>query len=121
MTISDRRATHTKEGLCKHNLLTGSRRNPSWRLGLLALFHRPADFGGAATSCLGRRLHCDQARRHQRRRLQCGLFAAAKAIIAANAAPGAADVITLPAGTYTLSRTGVDNSAANGDLDVTGR
>jgi len=42
-----------------------------------------------------------------------------EAIIAANAAPGA-DVITLPAGTYTLSRTGVDNTAANGDLDVTG-
>ena len=42
-----------------------------------------------------------------------------EAIIAANAAPGA-DVITLPAGTYTLSRTGVDNTAVNGDLDVTG-
>ena len=42
-----------------------------------------------------------------------------EAIIAANAAPGA-DVITLPAGTYTLSRSGVDNTAVNGDLDVTG-
>ena len=41
-----------------------------------------------------------------------------EAIVAANAAPGA-DVITLPAGVYTLSRSGVDNTAANGDLDVT--
>src|SRR5947208_2859360 len=41
-----------------------------------------------------------------------------EAIIAANAAAGA-DVITLSAGTYTLTRSGVDNTAANGDLDVT--
>ncbi|MBK9711279.1 MAG: Ig-like domain repeat protein [Kouleothrix sp.] len=42
-----------------------------------------------------------------------------EAIVAANAAAGA-DVITLPAGTFTLTRAGVDNTAANGDLDVTG-
>jgi len=42
-----------------------------------------------------------------------------EAIIAANAAAGP-DMITLPAGTYTLSRTGIDDTAVNGDLDVTG-
>src|SRR5262245_5014704 len=41
-----------------------------------------------------------------------------EAIIAANATAGP-DVITLPADTYTLTRSGVDNSAVNGDLDVT--
>src|SRR6476646_5626626 len=41
-----------------------------------------------------------------------------EAIIAANATAGL-DVITVPAGTYTLTRSGVDNNAANGDLDVT--
>src|SRR5215212_8591710 len=40
-----------------------------------------------------------------------------EAIIAANATAGL-DVITVPAGTYTLTRSGVDNNAANGDLDV---
>jgi CSLREA domain-containing protein len=42
-----------------------------------------------------------------------------EAIVAATVAAGP-DMITLPAGTYTLSRTGIDDSAANGDLDVTG-
>src|SRR4051812_48659275 len=41
-----------------------------------------------------------------------------EAIVATNAAAGP-DTITLPAGTYTLSRTGIDDTAANGDLDVT--
>ncbi|MEZ4862432.1 MAG: Ig-like domain repeat protein [Caldilineaceae bacterium] len=96
----------------------GIRRNPSWRMVLPALFialltwvalpqaawaatftvTKPADTNDGACNA------------------DCSLR---EAIIAANAAPGA-DVITLPAGTYTLSRTGVDNSAANGDLDVTG-
>lgn len=42
-----------------------------------------------------------------------------EAVIAANANPGD-DAILLPAGTYTLTRTGADDTAANGDLDVTG-
>lgn len=41
------------------------------------------------------------------------------AIMEANALAGA-DTITLPAGTYTLSRVGSDDNATNGDLDVTG-
>jgi predicted outer membrane repeat protein len=42
------------------------------------------------------------------------------AIMAANAATGA-DTITVPAGTYTLTRTGASEDAAStGDLDVTG-
>lgn len=42
------------------------------------------------------------------------------AVIAANAASGA-DIITLPAGTYSLTVTGLDeDAAATGDLDVTG-
>ncbi|MBK8432315.1 MAG: CSLREA domain-containing protein [Chloroflexi bacterium] len=43
-----------------------------------------------------------------------------EAIIAANAAAGA-DVITVPAGTYTLSIAGTgENAGATGDLDITG-
>jgi hypothetical protein len=42
-----------------------------------------------------------------------------EAIIAANNTPGA-DVITLPAGTYTLTRVGNDSTCLNGDLDVNG-
>ncbi|MBK9711283.1 MAG: immunoglobulin domain-containing protein [Kouleothrix sp.] len=42
-----------------------------------------------------------------------------EAIVAANASAGA-DTITLPAGSFTLTRSGVDNTANNGDLDVTG-
>ncbi|MCE7986497.1 MAG: CSLREA domain-containing protein [Caldilinea sp. CFX5] len=96
----------------------GIRNNASWRMGLIALFvavliglaapqpalaatftvTKPADTNDGACNA------------------DCSLR---EAIIAANAAPGA-DVITLPAGTYTLSRSGVDNTAANGDLDVTG-
>src|SRR5207253_7588365 len=42
------------------------------------------------------------------------------AVIAANASPGA-DIITLPAGTYTLTIGGRgENAAATGDLDITG-
>jgi trimeric autotransporter adhesin len=41
------------------------------------------------------------------------------AIIAANANPGA-DTITLPAGTYTLTRVGNDANCQNGDLDING-
>lgn len=41
-----------------------------------------------------------------------------EAIIAANAA-GGADTITLPAGTYQLTRSGDDDAAAFGDLDIT--
>src|SRR5512141_1158976 len=42
-----------------------------------------------------------------------------EAIVAANANPGA-DVITLPAGTYTLTIAGAnENAAASGDLDIT--
>ena len=42
------------------------------------------------------------------------------AVIAANANPGA-DTISLPSGTYTLTRTGRDeDAAATGDLDITG-
>ena len=40
------------------------------------------------------------------------------AIVAANAAAGADD-ITLPAGTYTLTRAGVSEDASTGDLDIT--
>ena len=40
-----------------------------------------------------------------------------EAIIAANNTPGA-DVITLPAGTYTLTRVGNDATCQNGDLDI---
>src|SRR5207248_424021 len=41
------------------------------------------------------------------------------AILGANATPGA-DVITLPAGTYTLTIAGADEDAgATGDLDIT--
>lgn len=42
-----------------------------------------------------------------------------EAVIAANASAGA-DFIQVEAGTYTLTRTGNDDSAANGDLDITG-
>lgn len=42
-----------------------------------------------------------------------------EAIRAANAAPGA-DIITLPGGLYTLTRSGADNVGAVGDLDITG-
>src|SRR5215216_4717200 len=43
-----------------------------------------------------------------------------EAIIAANAAPGA-DTITLPAGTFTLTRAGAgEDAAATGDLDIAG-
>jgi hypothetical protein len=43
-----------------------------------------------------------------------------RAIVATNAAAGA-DVVTLPAGTYTLTRPGANEGAASmGDLDVTG-
>ena len=41
-----------------------------------------------------------------------------EAIIAANAASGA-DMISLPAGTYTLTIAGIEDAAAQGDLDVT--
>ncbi|MBI5822733.1 MAG: Ig-like domain repeat protein [Chloroflexi bacterium] len=41
-----------------------------------------------------------------------------EAIIAANGAAGA-DTITLPAGTYTLTRVGTDDNSNNGDLDIT--
>ena len=41
------------------------------------------------------------------------------AIIAANA-NGGADTITLPAGTYTLTRVGNDSTCQNGDLDING-
>ena len=40
-----------------------------------------------------------------------------EAIIAANNTPGA-DVITLPAGIYTLTRIGNDATCQNGDLDI---
>uniref|UniRef100_UPI00286B474C FG-GAP repeat domain-containing protein n=1 Tax=Tabrizicola sp. TaxID=2005166 RepID=UPI00286B474C len=40
-----------------------------------------------------------------------------EAVVAANAAAGA-DIITLPSGTYQLTRSGDDNTAANGDLDI---
>ncbi len=42
-----------------------------------------------------------------------------EAIIAANAAAGA-DTISVPAGTYLLTRTGSDDTASGGDLDLTG-
>ncbi len=42
------------------------------------------------------------------------------AILASNASVGA-DTITVPAGTYTLSRPGSDDIAAFGDLDITGQ
>ena len=42
-----------------------------------------------------------------------------EAIIAANNTPGA-DVITLPAGTYTLTRAGNDSTCQTGDLDING-
>lgn len=41
------------------------------------------------------------------------------AVMEANALAGA-DTISLPAGTFTLSRSGSDDNASNGDLDVTG-
>src|SRR4051794_3163596 len=42
-----------------------------------------------------------------------------EAVLAANASPGVPDTINLPAGTYTLTRTGADeDSAATGDLDL---
>jgi hypothetical protein len=40
-----------------------------------------------------------------------------EAVIAANNTPGA-DIITLPAGTYTLTRIGNDATCSNGDLDI---
>jgi hypothetical protein len=42
-----------------------------------------------------------------------------EAIIAANNTPGA-DTITLPAGTYQLTRAGDDSTCVNGDLDING-
>ena len=48
---------------------------------------------------------------------QCTLRSA---IQAANASVGVADTIVLPAGTYTLSLTAVDDTAAAGDLDISG-
>ena len=42
-----------------------------------------------------------------------------EAIIAANNTAGA-DIITLPAGTYTLTRVGNDSTSQNGDLDING-
>lgn len=47
---------------------------------------------------------------------QCSLRAAVRAANASSAVP---HTITLPAGTYTLTRVGVDTDAENGDLDVT--
>ena len=42
------------------------------------------------------------------------------AIQAANASASTADTINVPAGTYTLSRTGInEENAATGDLDIT--
>jgi CSLREA domain-containing protein len=42
-----------------------------------------------------------------------------EAIVAANASPGS-DIISLPAGTYTLTINGPDDAAAMGDLDIAG-
>jgi CSLREA domain-containing protein len=51
----------------------------------------------------------------------CGLVECSlrEAIIAANALSGGTAVIQLPAGVYTLTRSGNDNTSAAGDLDVT--
>jgi CSLREA domain-containing protein len=48
-----------------------------------------------------------------------GLLSLREAVLAANASAGVADTIVLPAGTYTLTRTGADeDAAATGDLDL---
>ncbi|MCB0110943.1 MAG: Ig-like domain repeat protein, partial [Caldilineaceae bacterium] len=95
----------------------GIRRNPSWRLGLLALFIAMVTWLAAPQAALAATFTVTKTpdTNDGACNADCSLR---EAIIAANAAPGA-DVITLPAGTYTLSRSGVDNTAANGDLDVT--
>jgi hypothetical protein len=46
-----------------------------------------------------------------------GVISLREAVCAANNTAGA-DIITLPSGTYQLTRTGDDNTASNGDLDI---
>ena len=94
------------------------RSNASWRMGLLALFLAVLTWlaapqaAWAATFTVTKTADTNDGACNA----DCSLR---EAIVAANAAAGA-DIITLPAGTYTLSRSGVDNTAVNGDLDVTG-
>jgi predicted outer membrane repeat protein len=47
-----------------------------------------------------------------------GLCSLRAAVQQSNATPGA-DIINIPAGTYTLTRVGTDSNAVNGDLDIT--
>src|SRR5439155_9148678 len=48
-----------------------------------------------------------------------GVLSLREVVLAANASPGVADTIDLPAGTYTLTRTGADeDGASTGDLDL---
>ncbi|MGB7921641.1 MAG: immunoglobulin-like domain-containing protein [Pyrinomonadaceae bacterium] len=47
-----------------------------------------------------------------------GLCSLRAAVQQSNATPGA-DIINIPAGTYTLTRVGTDSNSLNGDLDVT--
>src|SRR5436190_23558400 len=48
-----------------------------------------------------------------------GVLSLREAVLAANASLGVADVIDLPAGTYTLRRAGADEDMADaGDLDL---
>src|ERR1044071_3869744 len=51
--------------------------------------------------------------------LGAGIITIRSAIPRANALAGA-DIITLPAGTYTLTRVGNDANCVNGDLDING-